>query len=167
MVTSNPGAIPAKFGWGRLRVKHSDILIIIYTLQKHKYQHMHFFFFFCVNLSLFCKVEKDSLIFLWNWMPYIGSLSTKSLKNLKKKSSKAFSERMLCASYTSASIFLSRYYWLLLTLSVIYSHMSCFLSIDLRYPQIKTRRHYCNCCLVCTWLAKCWDLYLFPQFSCH
>ena len=142
MVTSNPSAIPAKFGWGRVRVKHSDILIIIYTYCKNINTStciFFFFFFFCVNIYLFCKVDKDSLIFLWNWMPYIGSLSTKSLKNSKKKSSKAFFERMLCASYTSASIFLSRYYWLLPTLSVIYSHMSCFLSIDLRYPEIKTR----------------------------
>ena len=52
-----PTAIPAKFGWGRVRVKHSNILIVICTYCKCLNA------LFCVNLPLFCKVDKASIIF--------------------------------------------------------------------------------------------------------
>ena len=62
-----------------------------------------------VHFSLVCKVDKASIIFFWNWMLHIGSLSTKFTKNSKEKSSQLIFERMLYASHTSASIFSSRY----------------------------------------------------------
>ena len=46
-----PSAIPAKFGWGRVQVKHSNILIVICTYCKYINASMEnaaciFFFFF-------------------------------------------------------------------------------------------------------------------------
>ena len=86
--------------------------------------------FFCVNLPLFCKVEKTSIIFFWNWMLHIRSLSTKFLKISKEKSSNSFFERMLYALYTSASIFFSVYIELLWK---IYYYRLCQGFIILRF----------------------------------
>ena len=56
---------------------------------------------FCVNLDLFCKVDKAYIAFFKNWMLYIGSLSTKVSKNSKEKSSMSFFERLLYTLHTS------------------------------------------------------------------
>ena len=99
-----PSAIPAKFGSRRVRVKHSNILNVICTYCKYINASMEnatcifFIIFFGVNLPLFCKVDKVSIIFFCNWMLYIGLMSTKFSKNLKEKSSKSLFERIFPAS---------------------------------------------------------------------
>ena len=74
-----PSAIPAKFGWGRVRVKHSNILIVICVYRKHINASMEnaTCIFFALFFPYSAKLTKASIIFFWNWMLYIGSLSTK------------------------------------------------------------------------------------------
>ena len=104
-----PSAIPAKFGWGRVRVKHSNILIVICTYWKYVNASVEnaACTFFCVNIPLFCKVEKALIIFFWNWMLYIGSLSTKSSKNSGEIKQVIFWEDVVCFVHISQHIFIS------------------------------------------------------------
>ena len=79
-----PTAIPAKFGWGMVRVKHSNILIVICTYCKCLNA------LFCVNLPLFCKVDKASIIFFSRIVCYISGHCLSNFQKTQRRNQGIF-----------------------------------------------------------------------------